>query len=392
VSKFYTPELAIDSFSADFGCFFITNSSAWQDNKYMGRNTLFFLLGVTLGYAGDKHVAPVSAPVDSAQQLTFNNIEAVRAYINTADQNGHFSDYRAHSVYQGKKVDPILKRQAQMNASWYRNQNGDKIYSVGEFANGGKNLLQNLTEIGGKCIPKLTVSSHGWSASRPSGGDGIPLYNMGYGGARLPGAGLYLDEATRREEVRKAIEKYHSDWADELKAQPDGGRREMEEVRRQYTIGSETSSATLADFKEIITNGTIRGEKQTWAIGNRRKRVTFCDSCMIQLYGCNMSDRFARELAATTKCQVIYGTGDLTGVDRADGKYDHIWISGKKTNNTRDGAIYSITPDHNGDVRYSTPVKLTQPGKTGWDSVNMRIVNLHDYPSDEQEKRRSSKK
>ncbi len=257
------------------------------------------------------------------------------------------------------------------------------------FHNGGEGFLNQLALYPDQCIPKLTIASHGWGESRPEGGDGIPIYSgapADPGALDSPATGFYRDEFTRKAEVERAVQRYRDVY-------PDADEDEVRQMRKQYKydLNSHKYARTLGDLQEIMSTGRIKVVNDQGkamlipaAFADGKNKVTFCNECLIQLYGCNTSEKFANALAYTSGCQVVYGTGNVApvdftgnklGLDPTTGAYNHVWIGDRKANNERNGAIYRITPiKDRGRVKSTLKEQLTTPGKSAWDSVEMRVV------------------
>lgn len=116
----------------------------------------------------------------------------------------------------------------------------------------GEDFLKSLVEYTMQhgCIPKLVSPSHGWSSNRSGDVHGL----SGIKGVK-----------------------------DGLFATPD----------TQPKKGAKRSRNVSVDLKNLIT----------------QQQVQFCESCLIEIYACNVSVYFVKTLSKTTGCQVVAATG-----------------------------------------------------------------------------------
>lgn len=159
------------------------------------------------------------------------------------------------------------------------------------FAESGRavlNHLQRYTKSNG-CIPKMTFAGHGWRYV--DGGPGLPMARNN--------AGLYTNE--------KAIDRL---------------------TVKGKKSGRIAGARSLDDLKDLVD----------------KKKIKFCDNCMIQIHSCNIELDFGGFLAKNSGCQVIQSAGRCAPVDTQDGSLDHHWISGKDKSGNYSGFV-RLTPD-----------------------------------------------
>lgn len=216
----------------------------------------------------------------------------------------------------------------------------------------GGTLISRLQDFPGKCIPNLTILSHGWGASRTSGGKGLPIAENSESG--FPVTGFYTDEAARISEVQQSVNDYMAAHIETIKKRfkEINGReatdadlhRVKEKTFARYNETSKANSANLSDLATKIKKGDVK----------------FCSNCIIQIYSCNLDNDFVSKFTQTTGCQIVYGTGKVTGNvtgKSADGSPE-VTLTGYKSSdkvesggktkyvnlNTRDGNFRRITP------------------------------------------------
>jgi hypothetical protein len=189
-------------------------------------------------------------------------------------------------------------------------ENNTRLSRSAYYFSSGQDILMGLQQYTKKfgCVSKITVASHGWTKKNPYGGEGIPISNG------PNGSGLYLDDESRMQ--RGNSEKGRS--LDDL----------------DYALQPHRQKGFIGLFKRKETD------------------IKFCDTCLIQLMGCNTGDKFATRFSQISGCQVVYSTGSSTAVDTKDGSKDHIWNSEKQAFSKRSGNFMKITPvkDRKGKV------------------------------------------
>ena len=144
----------------------------------------------------------------------------------------------------------------------------------------GKEFLEALEVVTrercGNCISNLTIAGHGHSTYSDT--NGIPGSDM------TNSSGFYLQREN------------------------DGMMRRL----RDFLFGNE--ARYVSDLSEKVASGSIK----------------FCQSCLIQIYGCRTGESFASALAKTSGCDVVFATG---GCSPAEVVYHHLpsgrfWLSG----------------------------------------------------------------
>ncbi len=181
-------------------------------------------------------------------------------------------------------------------------ENNTRLSRSAYYFSSGQDILVGLQQYTKKfgCVSKVTVASHGWTKKNPYGGEGIPISNG------PNGSGLYLDDQSRME--RGMSERGMS--LDDL----------------AYALRPHRQKGFMGLFKRKVTD------------------IKFCETCLIQLMGCNTGDKFAARFSQISGCQVVYSTGSSTAVDTKDGSQDHIWNSEKQAFSKRNGNFMKITP------------------------------------------------
>ena len=144
----------------------------------------------------------------------------------------------------------------------------------------GKEFLEALEVVTrercGNCISNLTIAGHGHGTYSDT--NGIPGSDM------TNSSGFYLQREN------------------------DGMMRRL----RDFLFGNE--ARYVSDLSEKVASGSIK----------------FCQSCLIQIYGCRTGESFASALAKTSGCDVVFATG---GCSPAEVVYHHLpsgrfWLSG----------------------------------------------------------------
>jgi hypothetical protein len=241
----------------------------------------------------------------------------------------------------------------------------------------GSGFISQLEYFPGKCIPNLTILSHGWGASRTSGGKGLPISDNSNNG--YPVTGIYTDEDSRISEVQQSVNDYMKAHTDTIKkrfielngrvATEADLKRIAEKTFARYNETSKKFSATLSDLASKI----------------KKRDVKFCSTCLIEIYSCNLDNDFVSKFAQTTGCQIVYGTGKVTGSvsgKSADGSPE-VTLTGYKSSdkveengkvkyvnlNTREGNFRRLTPlrDNRGriDEIHQDNVGTTVRNKSG---------------------------
>jgi hypothetical protein len=189
-------------------------------------------------------------------------------------------------------------------------ENNTRLSRSSYYFSSGQDILVGLQQYTKKfgCVSKVTVASHGWTKKNPYGGEGIPISNG------PNGSGLYLD--------------------DESRMQRGMSERGMSLDDLEYALRPHRQKGFMGLFKRKVTD------------------IKFCDTCLIQLMGCNTGDKFATRFSQISGCQVVYSTGASAAVDTKDGSKDHIWNSQKQADSKRNGNFMKITPvkDQKGKV------------------------------------------
>lgn len=189
-------------------------------------------------------------------------------------------------------------------------ENNTRLSRSAYYFSSGQDILVGLQQYTKKfgCVSKVTVASHGWTKKNPYGGEGIPISNG------PNGSGLYLD--------------------DESRMQRGMSERGMSLDDLEYALRPHRQKGFMGLFKRKVTD------------------IKFCDTCLIQLMGCNTGDKFATKFSQISGCQVVYSTGASAAVDTKDGSKDHIWNSQKQADSKRNGNFMKITPvkDQKGKV------------------------------------------
>ncbi len=151
------------------------------------------------------------------------------------------------------------------------------------------------------CIPKVTIAAHGWRSTPDELGSGEFHGLPGYTGED----GIYASPST--------LESY------------------------------------------FYNEGVISTELKEAAIN---KSINFCNTCLIEVYACNISTKFANELAKASQCQVVVATGKASPYYRSTETRElknqtysgeHIWSSGAATWSERGRSEwYRATPQGRG--------------------------------------------
>lgn len=263
------------------------------------------------------------------------------------------------------------------------------------YGTGDQFMYRAMEFSSGQCIPNLTVLSHGWGASRTSGGLGLPIAENS--GSGYPVTGLYLNEEARVAELYRSVDDYiaanreaiAAEFRRKYRSEPTEAdwKATRDSVAADYNaISVENSVLLYADnhYKVRDKNtGKLRsGVTPSLATRIRKGEIKFCNSCLIELYSCNIHKTWVTEFSKITGCQVIYGTGKVTGFIR-DGKTvlrgnrasDEILdAQGKGTGrfkniNKRDGDFVRVTPlkDSSGKVLSVVEENIGQVVKTNKD-------------------------
>lgn len=130
---------------------------------------------------------------------------------------------------------------------------GTQVITTWKNGNSFISTLEDYTAKYG-CIPKITNVSHGWRSEEDIGEVHGLSGSKGYNG-------IYSTEKHRPQGLKK--------------------------------IGSRTLEV---DLKEAVDSG----------------RVKFCQSCMVQIYACNVSTEFADTFAKVSGCQTVVSTGQAS--------------------------------------------------------------------------------
>lgn len=182
-------------------------------------------------------------------------------------------------------------------------ENNTRLSRSSFYFSSGQDILVGLQKYTKKfgCVSKVTVASHGWTKKNPYGGEGIPISNG------PNGSGLYLDDESRMQR------------------------------------GMSERGMSLDDLEYALRPHRQKGFM--WGLFKRKVTdIKFCDTCLIQLMGCNTGDKFATRFAQVSGCQVVYSTGSTTAIDTKDGSKDHIWNTQKQAFSKRSGNFMKITP------------------------------------------------
>ena len=130
---------------------------------------------------------------------------------------------------------------------------GNRLYHE---CNNGKEFLSILeketTDITGSCVSNLIIAGHGHGLNSCSSSNGLPGANM------QNNEGFYY---------------YKND-------------------------NSHEKSADISELKKMI----------------KKDKIFFCKSCLIQIYACRIGSVFAKKIAKTTGCRVVFASGSCSSI------------------------------------------------------------------------------
>lgn len=96
-------------------------------------------------------------------------------------------------------------------------------------------------------------------------------------------------------------------------------------------IFKKTEAGTLDELRKLVS----------------KKKISFCERCLVQIHSCNIEDKFGSTLSSISGCQVVTSAGQCAPVDTVNGSLDHHWISGDDGGSAYSGFV-RFTPSGDG--------------------------------------------